>query len=515
MFTQAEIPVLIIAAAAGCVVGVVATWWLSRKAKAQARIDGRADRDAEVVRAEERASAAEGRVADLGARLERFEQTWQQADRTLREMQQKLAAEQERTTQQARQLAEARSERDRLRERHDRLATDHAQMQERIAADARAIEGTAALIERVDIRYKETFQNLAQQILDERAQRLGTESEKQVGGLLEPLKQQLKEFDERIRIAWAGDQHERGTLAEQIRFLAELNQKVGRETDQLSRALKGDNRAQGAWGEMVLATVLKASGLREGEEFTVQTSLPGDDGRQQRPDVIVRLPENRQLVIDAKVSLVAWDRMVNAADDGDRDSALREHLDSLRRHIDGLSARDYASLAGLHTVDFVLMFVPIEAAFVEAVRADEALFARALDRKICLVCPSTLLATLRTVDHIWKIEQRNRFAAEIAMRGARLHDNFRLLVDEIEAIGVQLDKADKAQKSAMRRLTEGGKGSVLLQVESLKELGVRVKHELPGELLLRAGGEPTGDDGTAIADSGDGSRAVAPEDPAA
>lgn len=494
MFTQTGIPILIIAAAAGCVVGAVAAWWLSRKAKAQARIDGRADRDAEVVRAEERRTAAEARAEDAGARISRYEGEWKRAEENLGKLRQQLSEALTRASLYDRQLVETRDERDRLRGQHAALNVAHAALQADAEAKSSAAAEKLALLDDAEKKLKESFANLAQQILDERAQRLGAESEKQVGGLLEPLKQQLKEFDERIRVAWAGDQHERGTLAEQIRFLAELNQKVGRETDQLSRALKGDNRAQGAWGEMVLATVLKASGLREGEEFTVQTSLPGDDGRQQRPDVIVRLPENRQLVIDAKVSLVAWDRMVNAADDGDRDSALREHLDSLRRHIDGLSARDYASLAGLQTVDFVLMFVPIEAAFVEAVRADEALFARALDRKICLVCPSTLLATLRTVDHIWKIEQRNRFAAEIAMRGARLHDNFRLLVDEIEAIGVQLDKADKAQKSAMRRLTEGGKGSVLLQVESLKELGVRVKRDLPEDLLLQAGGNSSRED---------------------
>ena len=282
-------------------------------------------------------------------------------------------------------------------------------------------------------------------------------------------------------------------LVQEIRTLKELNQQISQDAINLTRALKGDAQAQGAWGEMVLERVLEASGLQAGREYELQSSFTDAEGRRQRPDALVRLPEDKIIIIDAKVSLVAWERSVASSATVDRDAALREHVQSLRRHIDGLSVKSYDDIDGVRTLDFVLMFIPIEAAFIEAVRLDSNLYSHALAKNISLISPSTLLATLRTIAHLWRIEQRNDNAKEIARRAGNLHDNFALLVGELENLGSQLDKAQGAHRSAIRRLTEGGKGSVLLQVHSLAEMGVSVKKTLPAQLLDAAGaGEDAG-----------------------
>jgi DNA recombination protein RmuC len=355
-------------------------------------------------------------------------------------------------------------------------------------------EEKLALLASAELRLRDSFQSLAQQLLDERSRRFGEQSQKEVGSIVEPLREQLKQFREALSATHAAEARERGALSQEIQSLKALNQRISEDAINLTRALRGDSQAQGAWGELVLERVLQASGLRPGSEYLVQTTLSDADGGRSRPDVIVRLPEDRDLVIDAKVSLVAYERHVAAEDTVARDQALREHIVSLKRHVDELSGRNYTELNELRTLDFVLMFVPVEAAFVEAIRRDEALYLYALERNVALVSPSTLLATLRTVAHLWKIERRNLNAQEIAQRAGRLYDYFVSLVGEIENIGQQLDKAQKAQASALRRLTEGGKGSVVLQVQSLAELGAQSRKQLPEELVRRAGSESADDD---------------------
>ncbi|HVV97643.1 MAG TPA: DNA recombination protein RmuC, partial [Rhodanobacteraceae bacterium] len=235
--------------------------------------------------------------------------------------------------------------------------------------------------------------------------------------------------------------------------------------------------------------VLEASGLSAGRDYETQVTFRNDDGSRPRPDVIVRLPDNKDIVVDSKVSLKAYERYVASGEDSLRSAALNEHVASLRRHVDELSARNYDDIEKLRTLDFVLLFIPVEAAFIEAVRADANLYGYALAKNISLVSPSTLLATLRTVAHLWRIEQRNVNAMEIARRAAQLHDNFALLVNELGSVGIALDKAQRAHASALRRLREGGKGSVLLQVQSLAEMGAPVKKQLsllestPAELV--------------------------------
>lgn len=363
-----------------------------------------------------------------------------------------------------------------------------AQVTVRLEEQVRSSHEKLVVWQQAEQRLRESFQNLATQILDERAAKFSEQSQQQLGGILDPLKLQLKEFRESVAQTYANEQRERGMLSQEIQTLKQLNQQISEDAINLTRALKGDNQVQGAWGEMVLERVLEASGLQSGREYEVQTSYSDEDGGRPRPDVVVHLPDDKDLVIDAKVSLLAYERYVAIEDGALRATALREHIASLKRHIDGLSARGYSDLPGMRTLDFVLMFVPIESAFIEAVRAESGLYAYAMSKNISLVSPSTLLATLRTVAHLWKIERRNINAMEIAKRAALLHDNFAQMAGELINVGILLDKAKSSQTNALRRLTEGGKGSVILQVQNLAEMGAPAKKTLPANLLTQAGG---------------------------
>jgi DNA recombination protein RmuC len=489
---------LILAALAGAALVLLCLpWLLARRARtertaAQAALEPslaglRAELEAMTRREQElggRLAASERELVERRARLDALSD--ERAD---------LAARAERVPLLEQQLhrLEARldSERREREAQEVRAAGLDASLREQQRSHAEKLD----LLTQAEHRLRDSFQTLAQQILEERAQRFGEQSQQQIGGLVEPLKEQLKEFREAISQTYASEQRERGMLANEIQTLKQLNQQISEDAINLTRALRGDTQSQGAWGEMVLERILEASGLQAGREYDSQTSLDDGEGGRARPDVIVRLPDDKDLVIDAKCSLVAYERYCVSATEAERALALREHLASLRRHVDGLSARGYAELPGLRTLDFVLLFIPVEAAFIEAVRADAGLYAYALGRNVSLVSPSTLLATLRTVSHLWKIERRNVNATDIANRAGKLHDHFVSLVGEIEEIGRLLGRAQQQQGNALRRITEGGNGSVILQVRHLAELGAPTRKKLPIELLRQAGaGESDSDD---------------------
>lgn len=442
------------------------------RANALGRLEQLAPLRSELDAAKRELATLRADAARVGAQL---------ADALARSTEQQHAGE-----ERAAQLAQAERQLAALRDENARLSAQLAESHARSEEQQRASDEKLALLTRAEQRLRESFQALAQQILDERAQRFGEQSQKEIGTLVEPLKEQLREFRETLATTYAAEQRERGVLSAEINTLKQLNQKISEDAINLTRALRGDTQAQGAWGELVLERLLQASGLQKGREYETQTSLQQDDGSRARPDVIVRLPDDKDLVIDAKVSLVAYERSVAAEEPAQADAALREHIASLKRHIDQLGARQYSDLPGLRTLDFVLMFVPVEAAFVEAVRRDEGLYLYALERNVALVSPSTLLATLRTVAHLWKIERRNVNATEIAVRAGRLYDYMVAFVTELEGIGQQLGKAQDLHAKAIRRLTEGGKGSVILQVQSLAELGAQARKRLPDTLLRRA-----------------------------
>ena len=358
-----------------------------------------------------------------------------------------------------------------------------AELQARLQEQQQSASEKLSLLTETETRLSDAFKNLSQKILDAKAEDFGKQSEKQLGVLLDPLKVQLKEFRDTVT----------HTNAE-IHTLKELNQRITTEAANLTRALKGDTQKQGAWGELVLERILETSGLTVGRDFELQRVMSDDDGGRPRPDAIIRLPDSKDLVLDAKVSLVAYTRLVAAENDADREQAMKEHIGSLRRHIDGLSKRNYSDLPGLRTLDFVLLFVPVEAAFIDAVRADDGLYRFALDKNIVIVGPSTLLATLRTVAHLWRLEDRNLNAVEIARQAGALYDSFAMLEQEFSTVGEQIEKALRTHESAARRLGTG-RGNLLGRVEKLRKLGADAKKQLPLEKLPEPDMGPENDNG--------------------
>ncbi len=329
------------------------------------------------------------------------------------------------------------------------------------------------------------FKNLANDILEEKSKRFSEQNQQSLGQLLEPLKTRLQEFQGKVEQVYVQEGKDRSALAEQVRQLMELNRTVSQEANNLTRALKGSNKAQGNWGELILERVLETAGLRKGEEFDVQESHTTPDGKRLQPDVVLHLPEDRHLVIDAKATLVAYEDYANAEDEKHRDLALKRHLDAVRAHIKGLSDKNYQDLYGIKSLDFVLMFIPIEPAFMLAVTHDRDLFMDAWNKNVLLVSPSTLLFVVRTVASLWRQEAQNRNAQDIAKRGAELYDKFAGFVEDMESLGNRLGQAQKDYDSALNKLSTG-RGNLIRQAEMLKKLGVKPGKSLPAPLVDNA-----------------------------
>jgi DNA recombination protein RmuC len=322
------------------------------------------------------------------------------------------------------------------------------------------------------------FKNLANEILEDKSRRFTDQNQTNLSALLDPLKLRIAEFQSKIEDTYVKEGKERTALGEQVRQLMELNQQLSEDAKNLTRALRGSSKAQGNWGELVLERVLEASGLRKGEEYLVQSSTTRDDGTRALPDVVIRLPENRSLVVDAKVSLVAYEEFAIAEIEVDRTAAAKRHIDSVKNHIRGLSEKNYHTLYGLKSIDFVLLFVPIEPAFMLAITADRDLFMDAWHRNVLLVSPSTLLFVVRTVAHLWRQEAQTRNAQEIAKRGAELYDKFVGFVEDMTALGNRLRQAQTEYEAAYGKLT-GGRGHLIGQAEKLRALGVKPSKSLP------------------------------------
>lgn len=344
---------------------------------------------------------------------------------------------------------------------------------------ARAQTGSAQHAEMQE-RLRLEFDRLAAAHLDQAGRRLAEDSSTRLQDTLLPLRERLAEFEKRVEHSYQQEARERFSLQQEVRRLAELNQQMNEEAQRLTRALKGESKTQGAWGELVLSRVLENSGLREGEEFVVQgkdLSLSGPDGRRLQPDVLIRLPGSRHLILDAKVSLTAFERYASAPDEPARQQALRQHLNSVLSHIHQLSDKHYPGIDGLNSPDFVLLFMPLEPAFSLALQGKPDLFTHAWEKRIVLVSPATLLATLRTVSSLWSLEHQNRHAAEIARQGGLLYDRFVAFVEELDRVGSSIRKAQEACDEAQRRLREGH-NSLTARAEKLRELGARTSRQL-------------------------------------
>ena len=322
------------------------------------------------------------------------------------------------------------------------------------------------------------FQAVAQQIFDEKSARFSSENKERVTSLLKPFQEQLHTFQKRIDAIQQLDIRERTSLKQEILHLRELNQQINQEAVNLTRALQGDKKTQGNWGEFVLEKVLEKSGLRKGEEYTVQRSFRTKDNRLQKPDVIVHLPENRDIVIDSKVSLIAWEKYINCEDKSKKRHYLNEHINNLRQHIKTLADKEYSDVKGLHSLDFVLLFIPIESSYITACQNDEKLFGDAYGQRIIIVTPTTLLATLQTVESLWRHEQQSRNAKEIADRASTIYDKLCGFLEDLEKVGKQLATCTSTYDSALNKLTHG-RGNLISQASKLAELGVKAKKKLP------------------------------------
>lgn len=329
------------------------------------------------------------------------------------------------------------------------------------------------------------FENMANRILKERAAELSETSKKDLSAILNPLKDNIAEFKQQVHEAYSLEMRDKAGLREQLKLLTEQNARISDEANNLTKALKGDVKQQGNWGEIVLERVLEMSGLHIGREFEREAVSKDDNDANKRPDVIVHLPDNKHVVIDSKVSLVAYDRLVNAPDNAAYETALKDQVSSLKKHVNELAAKNYPNLPGLNAPDFVLMFVPIEAMFSVAVDADKNLFAYAWEKKIVIVSPTTLLATLRTIASIWQQENQTKNAFEIARLGGVLYDKMVGFIDDFQKIKRSLDAADKAYNDALGKMSTG-KGNMLNTATRIKELGAKAGKTIPQNLLQDA-----------------------------
>jgi DNA recombination protein RmuC len=347
------------------------------------------------------------------------------------------------------------------------------------------LEGQKRELEEIHKRFTTEFENLSSKILEEKSIKFTEQNRSNLDIILTPLKEKIKEFEERVEKSYKAESTERNSLKGEIISLIQLNKQISEEANNLARALKGDTKKQGNWGEVILERILERSGLVKGSEYEIQFSTSNEDGRRIQPDVIINLPDNKHIIIDAKVSLVAYEHFVNAANEDDRERFLKEHISSVRSHIRMLSEKNYFSSQELHTPDFVLIFMPIEPSFGIAVQADAELFNYAWDRKIVLVSPSTLLATLKTISAIWKQEKQTRNAMEIARVGGALYDKFANFLRDMENVGDKMKAAQKSHDEAMQKLATGS-GNILKKVEELKRLGAKSTKDLPQNLLEKA-----------------------------
>ncbi|QWE16780.1 DNA recombination protein RmuC [Polynucleobacter sp. AP-Nino-20-G2] len=326
------------------------------------------------------------------------------------------------------------------------------------------------------------FKNLANEILEDKSKRFTEQNVANLDALLKPLQTKLSEFKEQVNTSYGNEARERFALKSEIERLANLNLRMSDETRSLTQALKGDSKVQGNWGELVLESILESSGLRKGEEYLVQDSHTQTDGSRLQPDVVVKLPEGRSLVVDSKVSITAYSRHAETSDPVVAEQELAAHIQSLRQHIQGLSVKNYSSLYSIGSVDFVLMFVPIEPAFLLALKTAPNLYQEALAKNIVLVCPSTLMATLRTVAHLWRQDHQNRNALEIAKQCGTLYDKFVGFVDDLEKLGQRLDQAQTSYHDAFNKL-KSGKGNLIRTAEKVRELGVKPSKNLSAPLI--------------------------------
>lgn len=360
--------------------------------------------------------------------------------------------------------------------------TENSVLKSQIEMIQKESEAKLALLNEAKDTLTQQFKILAQDILEEKSKRFTQHNETQMTQLLNPLKERLAEFKSKVEEIHLKDTEQQIELRTELKQLKELNQQITTEAHSLATALKGKAKKQGNWGELILSTVLERSGLREGHEYFREVSMKTEDGKKQRPDVIIKLPQNKHLIIDAKVSLNAYTRYINAEQESDRNIALREHAQAITAHIQELSDRNYFDLPDLHSPEMVFMFIPIESAFAEAMQFDSDLFQIAIQKNILVATPTTLLTSLNIVRQLWRFEQQNAQSSALADRAAAFYDKLAGFLENFVRIGSQLDKAKETYNEALGQF-HMGKGNLIWQAKQLSDLGVRTKKNLPEDLV--------------------------------
>ena len=337
-------------------------------------------------------------------------------------------------------------------------------------------------LEKIQDKFRLEFKNLANEILEEKTKKFTEQNKSNLSDILGPLKEKITDFEKKVDQSNKESIDRNAALRQQITGLKELNLKMTTDAENLTKALKGESKTMGIWGEFVLESILEKSGLVKGREYEIQESVRSEEGSQMRPDIVVKLPEKKHIIIDSKVSLVDYEKYVNTENKEKEKYYLKRHIDSLKRHIKSLSAKNYQNLYDIAGLDFVLLFMPVEPAFSLAVQAEENLFMDAYEMNIVIVSPTTLIATLRTIASIWRQEYQNRNAQEIARQGGALYDKFVGFLNDLVEVGKKLDDTQKAYKASMNKLSDG-KGNLIKKVQDIKELGASTRKNLPQSLL--------------------------------
>jgi DNA recombination protein RmuC len=403
-------------------------------------------------------------------------------------LQNNLSRSEERASQLAIQQEEYKHELNGKRQQVLELSTQLTARETDLTNLRQRLDEQKAEVEQLQQKFAIEFKNIANEILEDKSRRFTETNKTNIGEILHPLQEKIKEFERKVDDTHKASIVTSAELRNELKMLHDLNKTMTKEAENLTKALKGDNKAQGNWGEMILEKVLERSGLVKDREYFIQNSYTTEDGKRYQPDVIVKLPEGRNVVVDSKVSLIDYERCGAAENDDDRIIYLKAHINSLRSHIKGLSEKQYQNIYELSGLDFVLLFIPIEPAFSIAVQQDSELYTYALDRNIVLVTPSTLLATLKTIANIWRHDNQNKNALEIAQQSGALYDKFVGLADSLIKVGKRIDESKSEYVDAMGKLTEG-KGNLIGRVERLKEMGAKTTKSLPQGLLDRAGVE--------------------------
>jgi DNA recombination protein RmuC len=329
------------------------------------------------------------------------------------------------------------------------------------------------------------FKNLANEILEEKTKKFTEQNKQNLDEILKPLGDKLKDFEKKVEDAYVNETKQRFSLQEEVKRLAELNQQISKEANLLTKALKGESKTQGNWGEIILENILERTGLRKGEEYSVQESFSLSEGKRSQPDVIVHYPGGRSIIIDSKVSLTSYEKYMSSEDEAEKDAHLKAHLVSVKNHINELSGKKYEDLTGIKSLDFVIMFMPVEPSYLLAIQNDPQLWSYAYEKRILLISPTNLVAVLKMIESLWKQEYQSRNVIEIAQQGGALYDDFVLLGERLIKLGKKMDEASDFYKDTMKKLSEG-RGNLVSRVEKLKGLGVKAKKQIHENLLHRA-----------------------------